>query len=137
MVTSKKVACLYAVYLKTLPEYMAFFLGVQLGPLGISATNRPIVPDPGDYDDGKIGGMIGRGNRSTRRKPVPVPLWLRHGPIYDLQHEIITWKGCAKKRSLPKLRYYPEIRQEVLTKTTKKETHSSCPGRDSNRPPLE
>jgi hypothetical protein len=49
--------------------------GVQLGPLGTAATNRPIVPAPGDYDDdGEIGGMIGRGNRSTRRKPTPVPL---------------------------------------------------------------
>jgi hypothetical protein len=35
--------------------------GVQLGPLGTTATNRPIVPTPGDYDDGEIGGMmIGR-----------------------------------------------------------------------------
>jgi hypothetical protein len=49
--------------------------GVQLGPLGTAATNRPIVPAPGDYDDGEIcGKMIGRGNRSTRRKPTPVPL---------------------------------------------------------------
>jgi hypothetical protein len=48
--------------------------GVQLGPLGTAATNRPIVPAPGDYDDGEIGGMIGRGNWSTRRKPAPVPL---------------------------------------------------------------
>jgi hypothetical protein len=48
--------------------------GVQLGPLGTTATNRTIVPVPGDYDDGEIGGMIGRGNRSTRRKPAPVPL---------------------------------------------------------------
>jgi hypothetical protein len=48
--------------------------GVQLGPLGTAATNRPIVPAPGDYDDGEIGGMIGRENRSTRRKPAPVPL---------------------------------------------------------------
>jgi hypothetical protein len=38
--------------------------GVQLGPLGTAATHRPIVPAPGDYDDGEIGGMIGRGNRS-------------------------------------------------------------------------
>jgi hypothetical protein len=45
-----------------------------LGPLGTAATNRPIVPAPGDYDDGEIGGMmIGSGNRSTRRKPAPVP----------------------------------------------------------------
>jgi hypothetical protein len=29
---------------------------------------------PVDYDDGEIGGMIGRGNRSTRRKPAPVAL---------------------------------------------------------------
>jgi hypothetical protein len=48
--------------------------GVQLGPLGTAATNTPIVPAPDDYDDGEIGGMIGRGNRSTRRKPAPVPL---------------------------------------------------------------
>jgi hypothetical protein len=47
---------------------------VQLGPLCTAATNRPIVPAPGDYDDGEIGGMIGRGNWSSRRKPVPVPL---------------------------------------------------------------
>jgi hypothetical protein len=49
--------------------------GVQLGPLGTAATNRPIVPAPGDYGDGGIGGMMtGRGNRSIRRKPAPVPL---------------------------------------------------------------
>jgi hypothetical protein len=48
--------------------------GVHLGPLGIAATNRPIVPAPDDYDDGETGGMIGRGKRSTRRKPTPVPL---------------------------------------------------------------
>jgi hypothetical protein len=48
--------------------------GVQLGPLGTAATNRPVVPAPGDYD-GEIGGMmIGKGNRSTRRKPAPVLL---------------------------------------------------------------
>jgi hypothetical protein len=45
--------------------------GVQLGPLGTAAANRPILPAPGDYDDGEIGGMIGKGNRSTRIKPVP------------------------------------------------------------------
>jgi hypothetical protein len=46
-----------------------------LGPLGTAATSRPIVPTPNDYDDGEIGGMmIGLRNRSTRRKPVSVPL---------------------------------------------------------------
>jgi hypothetical protein len=28
-----------------------------LGPLGTAATNRPIVPAPGDYDDGEIVGI--------------------------------------------------------------------------------
>jgi hypothetical protein len=47
----------------------------KLGPLGTSATEWPIVPAPGDYDDGQFGGMkIGRGNRNTRRKPAPTPL---------------------------------------------------------------
>jgi hypothetical protein len=46
--------------------------GVQLGPLGTSATDWPIVPAPGDYDDGEIDGMkIGKGNRSTWRNPAP------------------------------------------------------------------
>jgi hypothetical protein len=47
--------------------------GVQLGPLGTAAINRPIVPAPGDRDDGEICGMIGRGTRSTRRKPATMP----------------------------------------------------------------
>jgi hypothetical protein len=54
--------------------------GVKLGPLGTAATNRPIVPAPGDYDVGEIGGMIGRGNRRTQRKPAPVPLCLPQTP---------------------------------------------------------
>jgi hypothetical protein len=34
-----------------------------LGPLGTAATNRTIAPAPGDYNNGKIGGMMfGRGN---------------------------------------------------------------------------
>jgi hypothetical protein len=45
-----------------------------LGPFGTAATNQPIVPVPGDYDDGEVCGMIGRGNRSTRRKPAPMSL---------------------------------------------------------------
>jgi hypothetical protein len=48
--------------------------GVRLGPLGTGVTNRPTVPALGDYDDGEIGTVIGRGNRSTRIKPAPVPL---------------------------------------------------------------
>jgi hypothetical protein len=51
-----------------------------MGSLGTTATNRPIVPAPGDYDDGEIGGMIGRGNRSTWRKPAPVPVCPQQTP---------------------------------------------------------
>jgi hypothetical protein len=29
--------------------------GVQMGPLGTSATEWPNVPAPGDYDDGEFG----------------------------------------------------------------------------------
>jgi hypothetical protein len=42
-----------------------------MGAFGTAATNRPIVPAPVDYDDGEIGGMIGRGSRSTREKTCP------------------------------------------------------------------
>jgi hypothetical protein len=55
--------------------------GVQLGSLGTVATKRPIVPAPVDYDEGETSGMmIGRGNRSTRRKPAPVPLCSPQNP---------------------------------------------------------
>jgi hypothetical protein len=57
--------------------------GVQFGPLGTAATNRPIVPAPGDYDDEEIGGMIGRGNRSTLRKPALVLLCPPQTPHAD------------------------------------------------------
>jgi hypothetical protein len=45
-----------------------------MGPLSTAAINMPTVPAPGDYHNGEIGGMIGRENRSTWRKPTPVPL---------------------------------------------------------------
>jgi hypothetical protein len=51
--------------------------GVGSSPLGTAATSgllhKPQMIDEGDY--GAISGMkIGRGNRSTRRKPAPAPL---------------------------------------------------------------
>jgi hypothetical protein len=51
--------------------------GVGLSPLGTAAASgllyKPQMIDEGDC--GAIGGMkIGRGNRSTRRKPTPAPL---------------------------------------------------------------
>jgi hypothetical protein len=59
-------------------------VGVEsvLGPLGMSGPEWPIRLAPGDCDDGEFGGMkIGRGNRSTRRKPEPAPLCPQQIPL--------------------------------------------------------
>jgi hypothetical protein len=56
----------------------------KLGPLGTSATEWPVVPAPDDYDDEEFSGMkIGKGNRSTRRKPAPVPLCPPQIPLHQ------------------------------------------------------
>jgi hypothetical protein len=48
---------------------------VQTGSTRHDLHFWPIVPAPGDCEDGEFAGMkIGRGNRSTRRKPAPAPL---------------------------------------------------------------
>jgi hypothetical protein len=50
-----------------------------------------IVPAPGDYDDGEFGGIkIGRGNRSTQRKPAPAPLCLPQIPFDQTRDRIRT-----------------------------------------------
>jgi hypothetical protein len=41
--------------------------GVQLGPLGTAAADWPIVPAPGDYDDGEFG--AGKPNYSEKTLP--------------------------------------------------------------------
>jgi hypothetical protein len=58
--------------------FIIILSGVRLSPLGTAATTglpyQPQMTDDGDC--GEIGGMkIDRGNRSTRRKPAPVPLY--------------------------------------------------------------
>jgi hypothetical protein len=41
-----------------------------------------IVPAPDDCEDGEFGGIkIGRGNRSTRRKPAPAPIYPPQMPL--------------------------------------------------------
>jgi hypothetical protein len=64
--------------IKTVLLFFLFSWGwVRLSLLDTSATNWPVY-QPRMIDDdecGAVGGMrIGRGNRSTRRKPVPAPL---------------------------------------------------------------
>jgi hypothetical protein len=70
-----------------------------MGPFGTSATNWPIVPAPGDYEDGEFGGMmIGRGSRSTRRKRVPRDLtWREPGsPRWEASdYSLEVWHGHA------------------------------------------
>jgi hypothetical protein len=51
-------------------------------PSWVYSARRLILPAPGDYDDGEFGEMkIGRGNRSTRRKPAPAPLYPSQIPL--------------------------------------------------------
>jgi hypothetical protein len=68
------------VKIKLREVHLNFFLNWYSGGWSSNGSTQhcghqqPIVPAPGDYDDAEIDGMIGRGNRSTRRKPAPVPL---------------------------------------------------------------
>jgi hypothetical protein len=74
----------------------------KLGPLGTSATEWPIVPTPGDYDDGEIGGMkIGRGNLPQRhfvhhKSHLTRPGELRLSEIlnYHEPQVVVTDKAC-------------------------------------------
>jgi hypothetical protein len=67
---------------------------VQLGQLSTAAINKPIVPAPGDHDDGEIGGMTDKGNRSTRRKPAPVPLCPPQTPYAARTRTRAAAMGC-------------------------------------------
>jgi hypothetical protein len=59
----------------TLPFTFIILSGVRLCPLGIAATTALLYQPGVIHDCGRIGGMkIGRGNRSTWRKPAPAPL---------------------------------------------------------------
>jgi hypothetical protein len=69
-----------------------------MGPLGTSATEWPIVPAPGDYDR-EFGGLkIGRGNRSTRRKPAPAPLCPPQIPLDQTRTR--TWAAAVGSQRL-------------------------------------
>jgi hypothetical protein len=69
---------------------------VRLNPLGTSATIGPIVPAPDD-ERGAVGRIrIGRGNRSSRRKPAPVqpcPPQIPHDLAWRLELVPPRWKA--------------------------------------------
>jgi hypothetical protein len=66
--------------MKVCQQTSGFFIRIVGGGVHTGSTRHvvhfwPIVAAPGDCEDGEFGGMkIGRGNRSTRRKPGPTPL---------------------------------------------------------------
>jgi hypothetical protein len=82
-------------------------------PLGTAATNRLIVPAPGDYDDGEIGGMICRGNRNTRRNPAPVPLCPPQTP-HAARMRTRAASGEAGKPATNHLRRHGHLRTILL-----------------------
>jgi hypothetical protein len=71
-----------------MPSFYVSFLipimggGVQTGSTWHVGHFWPILPAAGDCEDGKFGVIkIGKGNRSTRRKPAPAPLRPPQPPI--------------------------------------------------------
>jgi hypothetical protein len=81
-----------------------FISGVGQSPLGTAVTSgllyKPQMIDKGDY--GAIGGMkIGRGNRSTWRKPAPAPLCPPQIP-HD-QTRARTWAAAVGSQGLTAL----------------------------------
>jgi hypothetical protein len=72
------------------------------------------MPAPGDYDDGEIGGMIGRGNRSTRRKPAPVPLWPPQTPHAARMRTRAAAVGSQQLTAWATARPKPDITQDRI-----------------------
>jgi hypothetical protein len=64
---------------------------------GDQLVARPLLTVPGDCDDGELGGMNGfdRGNRSTRRKPSPMPLCPPQIPLvrFGREHGPPRWEA--------------------------------------------
>jgi hypothetical protein len=85
---------------------------VRLSPLGTSATVGLLYqPRMIDDDYGAVGGMkIGRGDRSTRRKPAPAPLCppqIPHGMTWDrtraasvVSQRLTAWAMARPKTGL-------------------------------------
>jgi hypothetical protein len=79
------LACIYLRYYNSAANFVSYLTNFIIIIIIISGGETestwycghywPIVPAPDDGDCGVIGGIeIGRGNRSTQRKPAPAPL---------------------------------------------------------------
>jgi hypothetical protein len=89
-----------------------------LGPLGTAATDRPNVPAPGDYDDGEIcGKMIGRGNRSTQRKPAPMLLCPPQSPHAARTRTQAAAVGSQRLTALATAPPCPPLNETLLTQS--------------------
>jgi hypothetical protein len=67
----------YGLYLFLVP-----WGAMRLSRLGTSVTSWLTVPAPDDDERGAIGGIIDKGNRSTRRKSLPLPFCRPQIPNY-------------------------------------------------------
>jgi hypothetical protein len=110
-------------------------IGIQLVPLGTAATDWPILPAPGDYDDGEFGGLkIGKGNRITRRKPAPAPLcppkipldqtWDRTRAATVGSQRLTVW--AMVRPQLLSYRISTSVKYHFLLNTVKLWTHDDC-----------
>jgi hypothetical protein len=84
--------------------------GVHTGSTRQIGYFWPVVHAPGDCEDGGFGGMkIGRGNRSTGRKPAPAPL---RPPQIPLDHTRAAAVGSQRltawAMARPRQRHYIE-----------------------------
>jgi hypothetical protein len=111
----------------------------KLGPLGTSSTEWPIVPTPGDYDDGEFGVIkIGRGNRSTRRKLVPAPLCPPQIPLDQTRARTRATAVGSQRLTAWAMAGPPNAFVDGFMKETKDRSHARrCPGRCSNQAPPE
>jgi hypothetical protein len=86
----------------------------KLGPLGTAATYMPIVLAPGDWEIGVM--TTGRGNRSTRRKPDPVPFCPPQTPHAARTRTRAAAVGSQRLTAWPTARSHPSPNaRECLT----------------------
>jgi hypothetical protein len=89
---------------RKLVSYFFILSGVRLNPLGTAAITGLLYPPQMLYDCDcrAVGGVkIGMGNRSTRRKPAPAPLYPPQIP-HD-QTRPRTWAATVGSQQLRKL----------------------------------